>query len=375
MSYSIIRVRAAVCGAIVAIGSVVQLASAQDVQQLDVSVRVTDTSGSPVAEVPVLFGSPTGALGFAMTGENGIAGTSDLDVPKEADKRLVWALIDDGFSVMPVVPDYPTAKARLDHLRANYALPGFVTSTYTEAETAVALQMVLFPGSTVRGRTLDGRGQPVTMSVVPAQSRAEIVSSEITTGQFSLERVHPTSLTRVVAFPEQPSMRGFVAVKDISLSALDVDVNIGDLQVKNTPIDAFINLKVEYTGDPPFDFDRHGLKPSPVAPTVVFVDITDADRLFFLRVDRISGIAIAPGEVLSKSGPVDCPSGDFFLVLGHPASAAVAEVRQAIRDGNAQQLTDAGVTRLQVKAGQLATRTIDFETSMNALREYISAID
>jgi len=375
MTCTITRVRAAVCSAIAAIGSVVHFASAKDVQQLDVSVTITDTTGSPVADVPVIFGSPTGALGFAMTGEDGIAGTSDLDVPKEADMRLVWALIDDGFSVMPIVPDYPAAKARLDDLRANYALPGFATSTYTETETVVALQMVLFPGSVVRGRTLDATGQPVTMSVVPAQSRAEIVNSEVTTGQFALERVHPTSLTRVVALPKQLSMRGFVAVKDVSLSALDVDVNIGDLQVKNTPIDASIDLRVEFTGELPFDFDRHGLKPSPVAPTVVFVDVTDADRLFFLRVDRNSGIAIAPDEVLSKPGPVVCPSGDFFLVLGHPASAAVAEVRRAIRDGNVQQLTDAGLTRLQVKAGQVATRTIDFETSMNALRQYISAID
>ena len=375
MTCTIARVRAALCGAIVAIGSAVQFASAKDVQQLDVSVTITDTTGSPVAEVPVLFGSPTGALGFAMTGEDGIAGTSDLDVPREADKRLVWALIDDGFSVMPIVPDYPTAKARLDDLRANYALPGFVTSTYTETETAVALQMILYSGSTVRGRTLDATGQPVSMTVVPARSRAELVNSDEVTGQFTLEMVHPTSLRRVVALPKQSSMRGFVAVKDVSLSALDVDVNIGDLQVKNTPIDASINLKVEYTGDPPFDFDRHGLKPSPVAPTVTFVDVTDADRLFFLRVDRNSGIAIAPDEVLSKPGPVVCPSGDFFLVLGHPASSAVAEVRQAVRDGGVGQLTAAGLTRLQVDAGGHAIRTIDFETSMNALRQYVSEID
>jgi hypothetical protein len=310
-----------------------------------------------------------------MTGADGVATVTDLDVSAEANKRMVWALIDDGFSVMPVVPDYAAAKARLDDLQSQYALPGFVTSTYTETATAIGLQLVLHTGSTVRGRTLDVTGQPVSMTVVPAESRAKPVVSEQETGEFALQMVHPTSLKRVVALPSLPSMRGFVAVKDVDLSSVVVDANIGDLQVKNTPIDASIDLKVEFTGEPPFDFDRHGFKPSPVAATVVFVDASDADRLFFLRVDRVSGIAIAPDEVLSKPGPVSCPSGDFFLVLGQPTSGAVAEVRQAIRDGKAQQVTAAGLTRLKVNSGQLATRIIDFETSMNALRQYVSEID
>lgn len=346
-----------------------------DTMLLDVSVTVTDDANNPIPNAPVVLGSPKFVYKFAYTDVNGVASIVDMAVPSTEGKRFVWALIDDGFSVMPIVPDYTVAKQRFEALHSQYALPGFATADFGAAQSVVSLDLQLHPGCTVQGRVVDSSGNPVAARVIANLSHQGGVDSDAVTGNFVIERVHPAHVKQIAVFSGEAGYRGFRTVLDVDLELSDTNVDVGDIEFVPAPLNASLFLEVAFTGDPPFDFDRSGSKPSLVAMAMTFVDITNPDRIFSVPISASSGLALLPTGKYGEFGRVGFPSGDFIMVLGSATSGMATEVRKAIRGGNVADLVNSGMVRLQVSSGDQVSQAVDFAIYMGVLKQYVAGLE
>ncbi|MFB3429632.1 MAG: hypothetical protein ABL309_01800 [Phycisphaerales bacterium] len=340
---------------------------------IDVSVSVVDSHGSPVADVPVVIWSPRQAADFAFTDASGVATVIDLPVSNAEGSRVVWAVIDDGFDVMPVVTNYSLAKSRLSELKAQYAIPSVRQEFFNDGQQSVSMTLVLTHGLSVQGRLVNSSGDPISGSVMIANSHVETVRSDPITGLFTLERVHPLETHRLFAFSTEAGYRSFGTVVELDANPASADVALGDVVLKSSSLNSAVSVKFEYAGEPPYDFGANGILPTPVSSMLTLVDSTDPDKIFYIVIEPETGMSLGPDGRATQQNIVPCPAGTFFIVPGQPTTELVSHVRSAIRAGASQDLIDAGLPRFQAPVGGSSSLIVDVELAFDAMEQYLNS--